>query len=53
MAGGLRRGWYFAQASEGYFGLGPIDADQLNDYARRKGISVEQARRWLADHAPG
>ncbi len=46
-------GWYFAQAPDGYFGLGPIEMDQLNDYARRKGMSPQQARRWLADHLPG
>jgi 5-methyltetrahydrofolate--homocysteine methyltransferase len=31
-----------------YFGVGQIGADQLTDYATRKGWSEEEARRWLA-----
>ncbi|MBT8222418.1 MAG: hypothetical protein KJN96_04535, partial [Eudoraea sp.] len=31
-----------------YFGLGKIKEDQLADYARRKGISKAEARKWLA-----
>ncbi|MBS1620952.1 MAG: dihydropteroate synthase [Bacteroidetes bacterium] len=40
-------GWYFAHPQSHYFGLGKIGKDQLEDYARRKGISVEEAERWL------
>ena len=31
-----------------YFGVGQIGADQLEDYAERKGWTLEKARRWLA-----
>ena len=31
-----------------YFGVGKIERDQVEDYARRKGWTVEQAERWLA-----
>jgi len=41
-------GWYFAQPEARYFAVGPIGPDQLRDYAARKGISVEEAERWLA-----
>ncbi|MBT8177553.1 MAG: methionine synthase [Eudoraea sp.] len=41
-------GYYFAHAEARYFGLGKIKEDQLADYARRKGISKAEARKWLA-----
>ncbi len=41
-------GWYFSHPQSKYFALGKIDRDQVEDYARRKGISVELAERWLA-----
>jgi 5-methyltetrahydrofolate--homocysteine methyltransferase len=41
-------GWYFWHPQSSYFGLGRIGRDQLEDYARRKGMSVEEAARWLA-----
>jgi 5-methyltetrahydrofolate--homocysteine methyltransferase len=41
-------GWYFSHPESKYFGLGKIARDQVEDYARRKGISVEEAERWLA-----
>ncbi len=37
-------GWYFANPRAQYFRAGKIDKDQLNDYARRSGISVEQLK---------
>jgi 5-methyltetrahydrofolate--homocysteine methyltransferase len=40
-------GWYFAHPESRYFGVGKIQPDQLADYARRKGISEEEATRWL------
>jgi 5-methyltetrahydrofolate--homocysteine methyltransferase len=40
-------GWYIAHPDSHYFGLGKIDKDQLEDYAKRKGISIEEATRWL------
>ncbi|GAB4146238.1 MAG: methionine synthase [Candidatus Promineifilaceae bacterium] len=43
-------GYYFAHPSAAYFGLGRIGQDQAADYARRKGISLAQAERWLASN---
>ncbi len=40
-------GWYFAHPGSHYFGLGKIQRDQLQDYAQRKGMSIEEAERWL------
>jgi 5-methyltetrahydrofolate--homocysteine methyltransferase len=41
-------GWYFAHPEARYLTLGRIDRDQVEDYARRKGMSIEQVERWLA-----
>jgi 5-methyltetrahydrofolate--homocysteine methyltransferase len=41
-------GLYLSHPSSRYFGVGRIDPDQLEDYARRKRWSLEEARRWLA-----
>jgi 5-methyltetrahydrofolate--homocysteine methyltransferase len=41
-------GWYFAHPKSHYFGLGKIGRDQLEDYAKRKGMSIEDAERWLS-----
>jgi 5-methyltetrahydrofolate--homocysteine methyltransferase len=41
-------GWYFAHPQSRYFGLGKVNRDQVEDYARRKGWSVAEAERWLA-----
>jgi 5-methyltetrahydrofolate--homocysteine methyltransferase len=40
-------GWYFAHPGSHYFGLGKIGRDQLEDYATRKGMTIEEAERWL------
>jgi 5-methyltetrahydrofolate--homocysteine methyltransferase len=40
-------GWYFAHPQSKYFGIGKIDTDQLHDYAQRKGMSIEEAEKWL------
>ncbi len=40
-------GWYFAHPQSHYFGLGKINRDQLEDYAKRKGMSIEGAEKWL------
>ena len=40
-------GYYFSHADSKYFGLGKISHDQLLDYAKRKGITVEDAEKWL------
>jgi 5-methyltetrahydrofolate--homocysteine methyltransferase len=41
-------GLYFSHPEAKYFNVGRIGRDQLEDYARRKQISIEQAERWLA-----
>ena len=41
-------GYYFWHPEARYFGLGRIDRDQVEDYARRKGWSIAEAERWLA-----
>ncbi len=41
-------GWYFAHPDARYFGVGRIGADQVLDYARRKGMSRAEVERWLA-----
>ncbi len=40
-------GYYIAHPESKYFGLGKIKEDQLKDYANRKGIPLEEARKWL------
>ena len=40
-------GWYFAHPDARYFAVGPIDLDQLQHYAARKGWSAAEARKWL------
>jgi 5-methyltetrahydrofolate--homocysteine methyltransferase len=41
-------GFYFAHPQSRYFGLGRISKDQVEDYAKRKGMSLEEAERWLS-----
>ncbi len=41
-------GFYFAHPDAKYFNVGKIDKDQVFDYAKRKGMSIEEAERWLA-----
>ena len=41
-------GLYFAHPQAHYFGVGRIDRDQVEDYARRKGWDLATAERWLA-----
>ncbi|HYC96942.1 methionine synthase, partial [Brevundimonas sp.] len=40
-------GLYFGHAESHYFGVGKIDRDQVEDYARRKGWDLATAERWL------
>ncbi len=40
-------GFYFAHPQSRYFSLGKIDRDQVADYHRRKGMSLEEVERWL------
>jgi 5-methyltetrahydrofolate--homocysteine methyltransferase len=40
-------GYYFANENAKYFGLGKITEDQLLDYAQRRAIGIEEAKKWL------
>jgi 5-methyltetrahydrofolate--homocysteine methyltransferase len=41
-------GFYFAHPESRYFGLGKISKDQVEDYAIRKGMALEETERWLS-----
>jgi len=41
-------GYYFAHPQAKYFGLGKIQQDQVEDFAKRKNIELEKAQKWLA-----
>jgi 5-methyltetrahydrofolate--homocysteine methyltransferase len=41
-------GYYFGSPHAKYFGLGKIAEDQLKDYSERKGIALQEARKWLS-----
>jgi 5-methyltetrahydrofolate--homocysteine methyltransferase len=41
-------GLYFSHKEAKYFGLGKISEDQLIEYAKNKGISCEEAAKWLS-----
>ena len=41
-------GLYFWRPEARYFGVGKVGRDQVEDYARRKGMTVAEAERWLA-----
>ena len=41
-------GFYFSHPESKYFGLGKITKDQVEDYATRKGMSLEEAEKWLS-----
>lgn len=41
-------GWYFAHPQSRYFAVDRISKDQVEDYARRKQMRVEEIERWLA-----
>ena len=41
-------GWYIGHPQAHYFAVGKVSREQVEDYARRKGIAVEEAERWLA-----
>ncbi len=40
-------GWYFSHPDSRYFGTGKIQRDQVEDYAKRKGWTLEEAEKWL------
>ncbi len=41
-------GLYFAHPDSHYFGVGKVERDQVEDYAKRKGWTVAESERWLA-----
>ena len=41
-------GYYFSHHEAQYFGVGRIGRDQVEDYAKRRNIPIEEAERWLA-----
>ena len=41
-------GYYFSHPQSRYFVVGRVSKEQVEDYARRKGVSLRQAERWLA-----
>jgi 5-methyltetrahydrofolate--homocysteine methyltransferase len=43
-------GWYFSHPGSQYFVVGRVSKEQAADYARRKGVSLQQAERWLASN---
>jgi 5-methyltetrahydrofolate--homocysteine methyltransferase len=40
-------GWYFAHPEARYLAIRGVQQDQVEDYARRKGMDVKVAERWL------
>ena len=43
-------GWYFSHPQSRYFNVGKIDKDQVEDYARRKGITKKEVEKWLSTY---
>ena len=41
-------GWYFSHPGSQYFVVGRLSKEQVADYARRKGMPLREAERWLA-----
>jgi 5-methyltetrahydrofolate--homocysteine methyltransferase len=41
-------GWYFSHSDSRYFGLGKVNKDQIESYAKRKGMSFQEMERWLS-----
>ena len=40
-------GWYFSHPESKYFGIGKIEKDQVEDYAKRKNFSIDDMEKWL------
>ena len=43
-------GLYFAHPESKYFGVGKLERDQVSDYARRKGLPLPEAEKWLGPY---
>ena len=41
-------GFYFSHPQSQYFGIGKIGRDQVEDYAKRKGLPVAEIEKWLS-----
>jgi 5-methyltetrahydrofolate--homocysteine methyltransferase len=41
-------GLYFAHPESDYFAVGQVGRDQIEEYARRKGMTVEEVEKWLS-----
>ncbi|NNF95373.1 MAG: hypothetical protein HKM94_00405, partial [Halobacteria archaeon] len=41
-------GWYFSHPDACYFAVGKINKDQVENYAKRKGMSLDETESWLA-----
>jgi len=41
-------GYYFSNNESKYFGLGKIDNDQVKDYAQRRNVNLNEAKKWLS-----
>ncbi len=41
-------GFYLSHPESSYFAVGKVGRDQIEDYARRKGMSIEETEKWLA-----
>ncbi len=41
-------GFYFSHPQSQYFGVAKISEDQVESYAKRKGMEMKEAERWLA-----
>ena len=41
-------GLYFSHPTSQYFGIGKIQRDQVEEYAQRKGMSIDETERWLS-----
>ena len=43
-------GYYFSHPRSQYFVVGRVSKEQAEDYARRKGVALQQVERWLASN---
>jgi len=43
-------GWYFNHLEAKYFGVGKVGKDQVSEYARRKGFTLEETEKWLGPY---
>jgi 5-methyltetrahydrofolate--homocysteine methyltransferase len=41
-------GFYFSNKESKYFGLGKISKDQVEDYSKRKGMTIAEIEKWLS-----